>query len=364
MMTIDQILTKLDHYYKEDQLTEVEPFLLSCLEDAKKEQEYGIYISVGNELLGFYRSIGQFEAAFAVGEDVLLLMEELQLDHTVHFATTLFNVATAYRTAGKYEEALANYRRALEIYQKELPKDDYRLAELYSSISILLEKLNENENAALFLEKAIQIMEKQPGTRVEVATSRTSLALIELKMDKLEAAEKHLELAISAFKEDGGKTDTHYSAALAGLGEKTEAVRKLDQLKNYKLLNMRLVPHLNEIKRLNARLCIELGKYDDAKPLLDEMAAGNDDSNAAFAFLQKGNILRRKGNLKEASLMYLQATLLFPDSGERPEALYRLQAALTELKDPNAVRFANMLRKEYPDNPYTKRLATHKGNKK
>ena len=186
MMTIDQILTKLDHYYKEDQLTEVEPFLLSCLEDAKKEQEYGIYISVGNELLGFYRSIGQFEAAFAVGEDVLLLMEELQLDHTVHFATTLFNVATAYRTAGKYEEALANYRRALEIYQKELPKDDYRLAELYSSISILLEKLNENENAALFLEKAIQIMEKQPGTRVEVATSRTSLALIELKMDKLE----------------------------------------------------------------------------------------------------------------------------------------------------------------------------------
>lgn len=213
MMTIDQILTKLDHYYKEDQLTEIEPFLLSCLEDAKKEQEYGIYISVGNELLGFYRSIGQFEAAFAVGEDVLLLMEELQLDHTVHFATTLFNVATAYRTAGKYEEALANYRRALEIYQKELPKDDYRLAELYSSISILLEKLNENENAALFLEKAIQIMEKQPGTRVEVATSRTSLALIELKMDKLEAAEKHLELAISAFKEDGGKTDTHYSAA-------------------------------------------------------------------------------------------------------------------------------------------------------
>ena len=66
-----------------------------------------------------------------------------------------------------------------------------------------------------FLGKAIQIMEKQPGTRVEVATSRTSLALIELKMDKLEAAEKHLELAISAFKEDGGKTDTHYSAALA-----------------------------------------------------------------------------------------------------------------------------------------------------
>ena len=157
MMTIDQILTKLDHYYKEDQLTEVEPFLLSCLEDAKKEQEYGIYISVGNELLGFYRSIGQFEAAFAVGEDVLLLMEELQLDHTVHFATTLFNVATAYRTAGKYEEALANYRRALEIYQKELPKDDYRLAELYSSISIYWKSSTKMKMRCCFWKKRFRL---------------------------------------------------------------------------------------------------------------------------------------------------------------------------------------------------------------
>lgn len=122
MMTIDQILTKLDHYYKEDQLTEVEPFLLSCLEDAKKEQEYGIYISVGNELLGFYRSIGQFEAAFAVGEDVLLLMEELQLDHTVHFATTLFNVATAYRTAGNTRKHLQIIGVPLKFIKKSFPK--------------------------------------------------------------------------------------------------------------------------------------------------------------------------------------------------------------------------------------------------
>ena len=272
MMTIDQILTKLDHYYKEDQLTEVEPFLLYCLVDAKKEQAYGLYISVGNELLGFYRSIGQFEAAFAVGEDVLLLMEELQLDHTVHFATTLFNVATAYRTAGKYEEALANYRRALEIYQKELPKDDYRLAELYSSISILLEKLNENENAALFLEKAIQIMEKQPGTRVEVATSRTILALIELKMDKLEAAEKHLELAISAFKEDGGKTDTHYSAALAGLGEVCYRQGSLERaLENYEHALFEVEKHFGRKEGYGllcgncAAICRELGQSAKAE---------------------------------------------------------------------------------------------------
>lgn len=218
-MNIDEILKKLDGLFADEKLEEVEPFLLSCMRQAKAGDEYGIYISVGNELIGFYRSISRYEEAFAVAEDVLLLMEELQLEGTVHFATTLLNTATAYRAAGRYEEALADYRRALEIYQRDLPKDDYRLAGLYNNISILLEKLDENEKSALFLQKAIQIVEKQPGSRLELATSRTNLALIQLKLNRLEEAKKLLDAACRAFEEDGGITDAHYSAALAGQGE-------------------------------------------------------------------------------------------------------------------------------------------------
>lgn len=218
-MNIDEILKKLDGLFADEKLEEVEPFLLSCMRQAKAGDEYGIYISVGNELIGFYRSISRYEEAFAVAEDVLLLMEELQLEGTVHFATTLLNTATAYRAAGRYEEALGDYRRALEIYQRDLPKDDYRLAGLYNNISILLEKLDENEKSALFLQKAIQIVEKQPGSRLELATSRTNLALIQLKLNRLEEAKKLLDAACCAFEEDGGITDAHYSAALAGQGE-------------------------------------------------------------------------------------------------------------------------------------------------
>lgn len=219
MMNIDEILKRLDGLFADEKLEEVEPFLLSCMRQAKAGDEYGIYISVGNELIGFYRSISRYEEAFAVAEDVLLLMEELQLEGTVHFATTLLNTATAYRAAGRYEEALGDYRRALEIYQRDLPKDDYRLAGLYNNISILLEKLDENEKSALFLQKAIQIVEKQPGSRLELATSRTNLALIQLKLNRLEEAKKLLDAACRAFEEDGGITDAHYSAALAGQGE-------------------------------------------------------------------------------------------------------------------------------------------------
>ena len=75
MMGIDEILKKLDGLFKDERLEEVEPFLLSCMRQAKAGNEYGIYISVGNELIGFYRSISRYEEAFAVAEDVLLLME-------------------------------------------------------------------------------------------------------------------------------------------------------------------------------------------------------------------------------------------------------------------------------------------------
>ena len=131
----------------------------------------------------------------------------------------------------------------------------------------------------------------------------------------------------------------HESEALAGLGEKIAALKKLESVKDYKLQDRTRDSHLNYVRRLRARLCVELGKY-----------------KAAFAFIRKGDILRRDGKLKEASQMYLQASLLFLDVPERPEALASLYTVLKELKDSNAEKFAGILRSEYPENPWTKRI--------
>lgn len=219
MKTIEQIYQELDSLFAANQLEKVEPFLISCLEQAKEEQAYGIYISVGNEMIGFYRSVSWFEKAFNISEDVLLLMEEMQLEDTEHFATTLLNVATAYRAAGRTAESYQYYMRALMIYEKKLPADDYRFAGLYNNMSILLEQMGENEKAALFLEKAIAIVSKRDDSRMEYATSLTNLALIYFKLDKASEAEHKLDEAISVFKENGENTDPHFSAALAGMGE-------------------------------------------------------------------------------------------------------------------------------------------------
>ena len=216
-MNIEKFFEQLDEYFQKNELDQVEPYLVRSLEDAKETEDYAAYIAVGNEMIGFYRSVSKFRQAFDIAEDVLLLMEELQLGGSEHFATTLLNTATAYRAAGNAEQAYQYYRQALPIYAGLLPEGDYRFAGLYNNMSILLEQMGRNEEAAELLQKALGIVEKLEESRMEQATTLTNLAMVCFKMDKADEAAAALKKALEIFEKEGGGTDAHYSAALAGV---------------------------------------------------------------------------------------------------------------------------------------------------
>ncbi len=220
-MNIDDFFRQLDEYFRKNELDKAEPFLVGSLEQAKETEDYAAYIAVGNEMIGFYRSVSMFRKAFDIAEDVLLLMEELQLETSEHFATTLLNTATAYRAAGEMQQAYKYYQQALQIYKGLLPKGDYRFAGLYNNMSILLEQMGENEEAVKLLKEALAIVEKLEDSRAEQATTLTNLALLYFKLDKTKKAAAALNEALRIFEEEGNaeETDAHYSAALAGVGE-------------------------------------------------------------------------------------------------------------------------------------------------
>lgn len=220
-INIEEFFAQLDGYFQRNELDKVEPYLLSSLEEAKQREDYGAYISIGNEMIGFYRSISQHKKAFDIAEDVLLLMEELQLDDSEHFATTLLNAATAYRAAGDASQAYNYYRQALAIYERLLPKGDYRFAGLYNNMSILLEQMDENGQAVDMLKKALEIIRKLEDSEAEQATTLTNLALLYFKQSRTGEASETLQEALELFEGvgSGEETDAHYSAALAGVGE-------------------------------------------------------------------------------------------------------------------------------------------------
>lgn len=246
-MNVDQFYETLDSYFARQEIDKVDPFLVSSLQQAKEEEDYAAYISICNEMIGFYRSISAFEKAYVAAEDVLLLMEELQLDHSEHFATTLLNTATAYRAAGDYTQALRYYRQALQIYDGLLQSDDYRFAGLYNNMSILLEKMEENEEAISYAEKALAIIEKLEGGEMETATTLTNLALIYFKVSKPEKAKELLEQALALFEKSGENTDAHYSGALAGVGEAYYHMRDYEKaLKYYEKALTEVQKHFGE----------------------------------------------------------------------------------------------------------------------
>lgn len=218
-MNVDKFFETLDAYFAKQEIGQVDPFLVSSLEQAKEEEDYGAYITICNEMIGFYRSISAFEKAYAAAEDVLLLMEELQMEHTEHFATTLLNAATAYRAAGDYETALRYYRQALQIYNSILQPQDYRYAGLYNNMSILLEKMERNDEAIACANQALTIIETLEGGEMETATTLTNLALLHFKVSQPAQARELLERAIALFERSGENTDAHYSGALAGVAE-------------------------------------------------------------------------------------------------------------------------------------------------
>ncbi|MBP3476572.1 MAG: tetratricopeptide repeat protein [Lachnospiraceae bacterium] len=232
-MNVDQFYETLDSYFARQEIDKVDPFLVSSLQQAKEEEDYAAYISICNEMIGFYRSVSAFEKAYVAAEDVLLLMEELQLDHSEHFATTLLNTATAYRAAGDFAQALRYYRQAVQIYDGLLKPDDYRYAGLYNNMSILLEKMNENEEAIRYAENALAIIEKIEGGEMETATTLTNLALLYFKVSQHEKAKGLLERALSLYENSGENSDAHYSGALAGIGEACYHMQEFDKALEY-----------------------------------------------------------------------------------------------------------------------------------
>ncbi|MCH5260573.1 MAG: tetratricopeptide repeat protein [Lachnospiraceae bacterium] len=232
-MNVEIFYETLDSYFEKRQIDKVDPFLQSSLEQAKAEEDYGAYISICNEMIGFYRSISAFERAYIVAEDVLLLMEELNMENTEHFATTLLNAATAYRAAGDYATALRYYKQALQIYDGILQPQDYRYAGLYNNMSILFEKMNENEEAITYADKALSIIGTIPDSESEIATTMTNLALLYFKAEKPEKAKELLEKALSLFEQSGENTDAHYSGALAGVAEAWYHMQDYDKALEY-----------------------------------------------------------------------------------------------------------------------------------
>lgn len=134
------------------------------------------------------------------------------------------------------------------------------------------------------------------------------------------------------------------------LNKKGEAVEVLKKFEGMDPKDKKQEVEFFNAKKLLSSIYIDQNKFDDAYPVLTELGNTEDDNLAAYSFNARGEILKKQGKKKDAVLMYMRTALLFPKKNtERADSLINISNLLKEMNDNRGTKFAEILKKDYPE---------------
>ncbi len=224
-MDINQVLTEYDGMFGTYSMEEIEEYLLNMLSAAEAEPDYFSAVTLMNELIGFYRDTNQREKGLHYCSLVIPAMEKLELCGSVEYATSLINLANAYRAFGLHQESEKLYEEVEMIYHGKMLAGEFHYASLYNNWSLLCQETEDFEGAKEKLLKAMAVVDLYKEAIIPQANTRTNLAVTLLRISQIpgkesayEEAMAYLNEALAIFEADAGK-DFHYSGALSAKGD-------------------------------------------------------------------------------------------------------------------------------------------------
>ena len=215
-MDISGILEAEDRLFNENRAAEVEELLMGGISVALDEGDGGALLQLLNELIGYYRESSRFEDAYKVAEEIESVASRILPEMSVPYATSLLNIATAYRAGGRLADAMTQYRRVEEIYDTILDGGNILKASLYNNEALLYQETGEFDKAKELLLKALDIVTAN-GEEYEEAVSRANIAGTCMQLGELEEGFEQAVRSAQIF-EALGVTDGHFAAAYSAMG--------------------------------------------------------------------------------------------------------------------------------------------------
>ncbi len=194
-MNIQMILDKVDELFQYQQLDLVEPYLLECLEVALKNEDNEMINAIVSELVGYYRSINQHERALQFGKLALKLLNDERHYHTLYYARTLINYATALRASSNPSESLYYYQQAhiiLNEYPLEMMQDD--MSALLNNQGLAYFSLNQFNQAINNFKEAIQLLNDDVSKAKSLLNMADCYEALQDNIEALNCCEKALKL--------------------------------------------------------------------------------------------------------------------------------------------------------------------------
>ncbi|MBQ7432110.1 MAG: DUF4037 domain-containing protein [Lachnospiraceae bacterium] len=220
-MNIQDFIEGLDALFGTATQQDIETYGVKGLAQAKEEGDVQAQIIILNEMLGFYRESSQYDKVRTTVGEILDLMGQEGLEGTIPYGTALLNCGNALRAAGDLTESMDCYRQVFEIFDGQVPPEDFQYAELYNNVSLLYQELGRFDMAGKCLHNALSIIRQMPDKGFETAVTYVNLANSELQEEKLTEAVTHARLGEVLFEQLGVR-DNHRAAGLAAMGEVCE----------------------------------------------------------------------------------------------------------------------------------------------
>ena len=187
---VSRVLEKLDECYSRSDYAAAVRLADYWIAEAQAGLDLRGEFAVRNELMGVFRKMGNREKAVENADLCLDLIKQMEMQGSVTEGTALVNAATVFKAFDMPEKSLELFKKALPIYSKELPDNDFRLAGLYNNMSVTLCDLGSFEDALRCQDKALDILHRIKDSEGEQAVSWLNKADIYSASKGIEASEE------------------------------------------------------------------------------------------------------------------------------------------------------------------------------
>ena len=214
---IGRIIDKLDVLFAHNKMDEVGDVLRYWESEARALNDDKGLLEILSEEIGYYRKVDDKIRGLKAVDEALFMLNCLDNENSVNNATIYLNCATTMKAFGKAEEAVGYYEKAKEVYERLLPKDDFRLAGLYNNYATALKDLERYDEARENYLKAIKLLEAKDDVYGEIAVSYVNLAHLEYDAaySKGESADERvdecLDKAYACLDDPNIKRDGNYA---------------------------------------------------------------------------------------------------------------------------------------------------------
>ena len=216
MIPQKRISAKLDDLMAHQEYRQAEDLLQYWQGEARLNGDRQGEFMLCNEMMGFYRKIGEKEKSYQAVEKALVMLDELGYRNSVSGAIAYTNIATVYVNFEEAEKALPYFEKARDIYQLNASGTEFKIASLHNNMATALVSLERYDEAEKLFLQAIDILNDYGHQQLEVAI--TYLNILDLKIAQAgvdnfddNVAQPYLEKARDNLDSSDLERDSYYA---------------------------------------------------------------------------------------------------------------------------------------------------------